>query len=341
VEFGDFRFNVPTRELLRIGNHGSATPVALGSRAADLLHLFLDRPGELITKSEIMDAVWPNIAVEESNLTVQISALRRALGGRNSARYIQTVPGRGYRFTPWLAAKPEDAKTEYASDSIVLSDRGDAPKTDAIRPSRDSLIASPQIAPLSLPLSLAALSPEAPADGVPMAVSPAQMNIWWLSWLNGGVGIILGLMLVTTPDITTVALLSFLGLYWFVMGVLALVRVFVDQSVPWVWSLMIGLAGILTGVFVVRYVLVAALILPTAVVVVLGVQGLIMGGLEIIIGVIGAAIASLILGVVYLLVGLCLLASLVAAAPAVPLALGVLFLLQGAALTLCAFRTRS
>src|SRR5215470_1392536 len=135
VVFGDFRFNLPTRELLRIGNHGSATPVTLGSRAADLLHLFVDRPGELITKSEIMDAVWPNIAVEESNLTVQISALRRALGsGRNGARYIQTVPGRGYRFTPWVdefAARPDDAKPELApfaigSGTVVLTDRADA-----------------------------------------------------------------------------------------------------------------------------------------------------------------------------------------------------------------------
>src|SRR5215471_18943184 len=104
VIFGDFLFNAQTRELLRVGNHGSVTPISLGSRAADLLHLFIDRPGELITKNEIMDAVWPNMAVEESNLTVQISALRRVLGvGRNGANYIQTVPGRGYRFTSQVA----------------------------------------------------------------------------------------------------------------------------------------------------------------------------------------------------------------------------------------------
>ena len=77
--FGDFRFNVLTRELLRVGNHGSATPISLGSRAADLLYLFLHRPGELITKNEIMDDVWPNMAVEESNLTVHISALLLSL----------------------------------------------------------------------------------------------------------------------------------------------------------------------------------------------------------------------------------------------------------------------
>lgn len=108
LTFDDFRFNVPTRELLRVGKDRSATPISLGSRAADLLLLFLQRPGELVTKNEIMDAVWPNAAVEESNLTVQISGLRRALDtGRGGASSIQTVPGRGYRFTLRVTADDE------------------------------------------------------------------------------------------------------------------------------------------------------------------------------------------------------------------------------------------
>jgi DNA-binding winged helix-turn-helix (wHTH) protein len=100
LAFDDFRLNVTARELLRVGKDGSPTPISLGSRAADLLLLFLQRPGELVTKNEIMDAVWPNAVVEESNLTVQISTLRRVLDtGRSGASSIQTVPGRGYRFT--------------------------------------------------------------------------------------------------------------------------------------------------------------------------------------------------------------------------------------------------
>jgi adenylate cyclase len=133
VVFGDFRFSVPARELSRIGKHGSATPISLGSRAADLLHLFLDRPGELISKSEIMDAVWPNVAVEESNLTVQISALRRALDdGRDGASYIQTVPGRGYRFVP----RGDNA---IGSKTIVTTGAAGAPETDAAAPSSQTL----------------------------------------------------------------------------------------------------------------------------------------------------------------------------------------------------------
>ena len=135
-------------------------------------------------------------------------------------------------------------------------------------------------------------------------------------------------------------LVSFLGFYWLMMGMLALVRIFVDPSVPWGWSLVIGVVGILAGVFVVRHLLVAALIMPTAIVVALGVQSLVTGALEIAVGIIGAAAASFILGSVYALAGLLLLGSLHAAVLAAPVAFGALFLLQGAALTLFAFRSR-
>jgi DNA-binding winged helix-turn-helix (wHTH) protein/TolB-like protein len=160
--FDDFRFNIPTRELLRVGVHGSATPISLGSRAADLLQLFLDRRGELITKNEIMDAVWPNMAVEESNLTVQISALRRALGpSGNGTSYIQTVPGRGYRFTP----RVYDAN---GSDMIVLAGAAGLLEADAAEPLPQKLQASPESVPApSLRQSVSAVSSEAPAGGRP------------------------------------------------------------------------------------------------------------------------------------------------------------------------------
>jgi DNA-binding winged helix-turn-helix (wHTH) protein len=101
LAFEDFRFDVRTRELSRIGADGSAAAVVLGSRATDLLLVLLSRPGELVTKNEIREAVWPNTTVEDSNLSAQMAALRRALDtGRSGASCIQTVPGRGYRFTP-------------------------------------------------------------------------------------------------------------------------------------------------------------------------------------------------------------------------------------------------
>ncbi|WFU45686.1 winged helix-turn-helix domain-containing protein (plasmid) [Bradyrhizobium sp. CB82] len=65
----------------------------------DILIALLDRPGELITKRELMRTVWPDISVVEANLTVHVAALRRALGdGQAGSRYILNVSGRGYRF---------------------------------------------------------------------------------------------------------------------------------------------------------------------------------------------------------------------------------------------------
>jgi DNA-binding winged helix-turn-helix (wHTH) protein len=74
-------------------------PVRLGSRALEILTALLERPSELVSKQELMDRVWPNIFVEAANLTVHISALRRALrDGRDGNRFIINVPGRGYSF---------------------------------------------------------------------------------------------------------------------------------------------------------------------------------------------------------------------------------------------------
>jgi predicted ATPase/DNA-binding winged helix-turn-helix (wHTH) protein len=73
----------------------------LGARAFDLLMLLVDRCDRVVSKDEIFDKVWPGVVVEENNLSVQISALRRALG----ADVITTVTGRGYRFTALLSTE--------------------------------------------------------------------------------------------------------------------------------------------------------------------------------------------------------------------------------------------
>ena len=81
-----------------------------------------------------------------------------------------------------------------------------------------------------------------------LAMPSRPSNVWWLFLLQGVAGIILGLMLVTDPGATLVALVTFLGFYWLFLGILALVRVFVDRSVPWIWSLLTGILGLLAAV---------------------------------------------------------------------------------------------
>ena len=79
-------------------------PVSIGSRALEILTVLLERPGELVSKQELMARVWPNVFVEPANLTVHMSALRRTLrDGRDGNRFIINVPGRGYSFVASVA----------------------------------------------------------------------------------------------------------------------------------------------------------------------------------------------------------------------------------------------
>jgi uncharacterized membrane protein HdeD (DUF308 family) len=173
------------------------------------------------------------------------------------------------------------------------------------------------------------------------ASSFSPSSIWWLFLLQGIAGILLGAMLVSAPGATVVALVTFLGFYWLFTGVLSLVQAFVDRSSPWVWSLLSGILGIAAGMLVLRHPLLAAVTVPTLIVIILGVEALIMGGVNIIAGFQGGGIASFIHGAFNLLIGVLLLGSPMAAALAVPFVFGVILLVQGIALVIWAFRVRA
>jgi predicted ATPase len=94
ISFGPFRLFPRQRLLLEAGK-----PVRVGSRALDLLIALLERPGELLSKDELISRVWPTTHVVEGNLKFQIAALRRALrDGQEGRRYLESSPGQGYRF---------------------------------------------------------------------------------------------------------------------------------------------------------------------------------------------------------------------------------------------------
>ena len=94
VAFGPFRLFVGRQQLLE-DDH----PVRLGSRARDILVALVEKPGQLLSKQELLTRVWPDTFVEEASLRVHVAALRRALGdGQNGRRYVTNVPGRGYCF---------------------------------------------------------------------------------------------------------------------------------------------------------------------------------------------------------------------------------------------------
>jgi predicted ATPase/DNA-binding winged helix-turn-helix (wHTH) protein len=123
--FGPFHLLAERHELLRQG-----VPVAIGQRALDVLLALVRRRGSLVTKDELMTEVWPGVIVEENNLAVHISVLRKILGQTEEGKsYLQTVPGRGYRF---VAPVQDDASRagQSATGSAAVST---APLPPAVR----------------------------------------------------------------------------------------------------------------------------------------------------------------------------------------------------------------
>src|SRR2546428_11147203 len=91
--FGQFVLSPRERQLRR-----DRASVPLGAKAFDLLVVLVRNHGRLLIKEALLEEVWPGVIVEEVNLTVNISAIRKALGGNEADEWIETVPRHGYRF---------------------------------------------------------------------------------------------------------------------------------------------------------------------------------------------------------------------------------------------------
>ena len=134
LEFGEFRLDTAKRQLLRDGE-----VVPLYSKAFDLLLLLVQSNGQDLAKDEILERIWPGQILEESNLTVNISAVRRALGEKAARpRYLVTIPGRGYRFVaPVRSAEIELTEVLLESEitsEITIEEEADDDEVAAIPP---------------------------------------------------------------------------------------------------------------------------------------------------------------------------------------------------------------
>lgn len=95
IRFGRFGFDLAQRRLFRDG-----TPVELIGKPLDILCILAATKDKVVTKDELMAQVWPGLVVEENNIQVHVSALRKVLDeGADGQSFIVTVPGRGYRLT--------------------------------------------------------------------------------------------------------------------------------------------------------------------------------------------------------------------------------------------------
>src|ERR671913_1064331 len=91
--FGPFSLDVADRSLKRQGS-----PISLTPKTFDLLVALIENAGRLVEKDALLRSVWPDVAVEEGNLTKGVFSLRQLLEEEGGPRYIETVPKRGYRF---------------------------------------------------------------------------------------------------------------------------------------------------------------------------------------------------------------------------------------------------
>lgn len=163
--FGAFELAVDERRLLADGR-----PLALGGRAFDLLCVLAEHADRVVGKDELFARVWPGLVVEDNNLTVQISALRRVLG----AGAIANLPGRGYRLVLAVQLASDDA-LPVALDAPAAT----MPAAPVARPVAASTAFDDRVRLAAVPGSVwLALPPQ--ADG------PAMLALSGAAQLHGG-----------------------------------------------------------------------------------------------------------------------------------------------------------
>jgi len=148
--------------------------------------------------------------------------------------------------------------------------------------------------------------------------------------------LILGLFLISSPAMTTVVLVTFIGAWWLLDGIFSLTSMFVDSAA---WGLKLAL-GILADIYVLRHPLWASVLVVSFVVILLGIQGLIAGILHLVHGFRGGGWGSVVLGILYVILGLVLLANVNVAALSLPIVLGIFGIVGGVILIVVSFRVR-
>jgi len=162
---------------------------------------------------------------------------------------------------------------------------------------------------------------------------------WWAILIQGIFSIIIGILLLSYPGATTLVIVQFIGMYWLVTGIFSLVGIFIDRSM-WGWKLFAGVIGILAGLAIMRHPLWSTFMLPTLMVIFMGISGLFIGVSGLIGAFKGGEWAAGILGALSILFGLLLLFSPFIAAFALPWVYGILGIAGGISAIFVAFRQR-
>lgn len=169
--------------------------------------------------------------------------------------------------------------------------------------------------------------------------SQAKLVPWWVMLIEGIAAIIIGILLLINPGITMVVLVQFLGFYWLFVGIIDIVRMFLDTSM-WGWKLFSGIIGILAGITIIQYPLWSSLLVPTVMVWIFGFIGIVIGIIGLIQAFQGAGWGAGILGVLSIIFGVLFLTHALGASFALPFIFGILAIVGGLASLVTAFQMR-
>jgi uncharacterized membrane protein HdeD (DUF308 family) len=175
---------------------------------------------------------------------------------------------------------------------------------------------------------MAAIAQEEP-EGMP----------WWIVLLEGIAAIIVGLFLLASPIKTTFVLVQLLAIWWFITGIFQIITIFIDRS-RWGWKLFSGLLGIIVGMLIIQHPLWSTLLVPTVIIYIIAILGLVIGVIELIQAFQGGGWGIGILGVLSILFGLILLSNPYISAALLPWVLGFFGIVGGIIAVIYSFRLR-
>lgn len=160
------------------------------------------------------------------------------------------------------------------------------------------------------------------------AMAAIETYPWWLVLLSGIIAIILGIVLLFWPGTTLLVLVTFIGVYWFVTGILVIISAFIDRT-RWGWKLLSGVLGIIAGLIVLSYPLYSAILVPTLLTIFIGIWGLIIGFAQVFQAFGGAGWGAGILGALSIILGLLILANPLVSAAVLILIMAIVAIVGG------------
>lgn len=162
---------------------------------------------------------------------------------------------------------------------------------------------------------------------------------WWLVLLQGISLVILGILFLTNPGMTAVVVIQFLGIYWLIIGIFSIVSIFMDSSL-WGWKLFSGVLGIIAGLIILQHPIWSPLVVGNVLIIVLGIQSIIVGVVQLVHAFQGAGWGTGLLGALSIVIGVVLLANIWAFTLALPVVLGIFALVGGVLAIIGAFQIK-